>query len=88
MGIVTKVNVNIGKYVNPSDVLFEIVNPSDIHLALTVFEKDVNKLSVGQQLVAYTNNNPSKKYPCEIILIGKDFSSDKAIEVHCHFRAI
>ncbi|HMI60463.1 MAG TPA: efflux RND transporter periplasmic adaptor subunit [Puia sp.] len=85
-GFVTKVNVNIGKYVNPSDVLFEIVNPSDIHLALTVFEKDVNKLSVGQQLVAYTNNNPGKKYTCEIILIGKDFSNDKAVEVHCHFK--
>jgi cobalt-zinc-cadmium efflux system membrane fusion protein len=83
---VTKVNVNIGKYVNPSDVLFEIVNPSDIHLALTVFEKDVNKLAVGQKLLAYTNNDPARKYPCTIILIGKDFSGDKSIEVHCHFQ--
>jgi cobalt-zinc-cadmium efflux system membrane fusion protein len=85
-GFVTKVNVNIGKYVNPSDVLFEIVNPGDIHLALMVFEKDVNKLSVGQKLLAYTNNDPGKKYLCEIILIGKDFSNDKSVEVHCHFR--
>ena len=85
-GFVTKVNVNIGKYVNPSDVLFEIVNPGDIHLALTVFEKDVNKLSVGQKLLAYTNNDPGRKYPCTIILIGKDFSGDKSIEVHCHFQ--
>ena len=37
-GFVSEVNVNIGKYVNPSDVLFELVNPDDIHLALTVFE--------------------------------------------------
>jgi cobalt-zinc-cadmium efflux system membrane fusion protein len=87
-GFVTKVNVNIGKYVNPSDVLFEIVNPGDIHLALTVFEKDVNKLSPGQQLLAYTNNDPVKKYLCEIILIGKDFSNDKSIEVHCHFKQV
>lgn len=85
-GFVTKVNVNIGKYVNPSDVLFELVNPGDIHLALTVFEKDVNKLSVGQRLLAYTNNDPAKKVPCEIILIGKDFSTDRSIEVHCHFK--
>jgi cobalt-zinc-cadmium efflux system membrane fusion protein len=43
-----KVNVNIGKYVTPSDILFEIVNPSDIHLALTVFEKILIKwLSVN-----------------------------------------
>lgn len=85
-GFVSKVNVNVGKYVNASDVLFEIVNPADIHLALDVFEKDVNKLSTGQQVMAYTNNNPAKKYPCEIILIGKDFAEDRSVKVHCHFK--
>lgn len=84
-GFVSKVNVNIGKYVNPSDILFEIVNPTDIHLALTVFEKDINRLAIGQSLVAYTNTNPEKKYPCKIILIGKDFSEDRSTEMHCHF---
>lgn len=85
-GYVSKVNVNIGKYVTPADVLFEIVNPADIHLVLSVFEKDVNKLFIGQKLFAYSNSNPEKKYPCEIILIGKDFSADKSVEIHCHFE--
>lgn len=85
-GYVSKVNVNIGKYAKPEDVLFEIVNPADIHLALNIFEKDINKLSIGQKLIAYTNNNPEKKYPCEIILIGKDFGQDRSVEVHCHFE--
>lgn len=84
-GYISRVNVNTGKYVNPSDVLFEIVNPSDIHLALTVFEKDINKLAIGQSLVAYTNTNPDKKYLCKIILIGKDFSENRSTEIHCHF---
>jgi cobalt-zinc-cadmium efflux system membrane fusion protein len=84
-GFVSKVNVNIGKYVNPSDALFEIVNPDDIHLALFIFEKDVNKLSIGQSVLAYTNGNPGKKYPCKILLISKDISGDKSYEVHCHF---
>jgi len=84
-GYVSKVNVNIGKYVTPSDVLFEIVNPADIHLALTIFEKDINKLSIGQMLTAYTNTNPTKKYNCKIILLGKDFSEDRSTEIHCHF---
>ena len=85
-GYVTKVNVNIGKYVSPSDVLFEIVNPSDIHLALTVFEKDINKLAIGQTVIAYTNTNPNKKYPCKIILIGQDFTENRSTEIHCHFN--
>ena len=85
-GYVSQVNVNIGKYVTPSDVLFEIVNPTDIHLALNIFEKDIVKLSVGQLVQAYSNNNPERKYPCEIILLGKDFSENRSTEIHCHFN--
>lgn len=84
-GYVSAVNVNVGKYVTPSDVLFELVNPEDIHLVLTVFEKDINALSIGQKLVAYTNNNPGKQYPCEVILIGKNVGADRSVQVHCHF---
>lgn len=85
-GFVSAVNVNIGKYVTPSDVLFELVNPTDVHLALAIFEKDIDALYIGQKLVAYTNNNPDKKYPCEIILIGKDVSDERTLQVHCHFE--
>ena len=84
-GYVSKVNVNIGKYANPTDVLFELVNPQDIHLALDVFEKDIDDLQIGQKLLAYTNTQPDKKYPCEIILIGKDISENRSVEIHCHF---
>lgn len=85
-GFVSKVNVNIGKYVNASDVLFELINPEDIHLNLKVFEKDLEKLSIGQKLLAYNNNQPDKKHPCEIILISQDLSADRSAEVHCHFH--
>jgi membrane fusion protein, heavy metal efflux system len=85
-GYVSKVNVNIGKYANPADVLFEIVNPEDIHLNLNVFERDVAKLFVGQKVIAYSNSNPNKKYLCTIILIGRDLSVDRSAEVHCHFE--
>jgi len=84
-GYVSKVNVNIGKYVNPSDVLFELVDPSDIHLNLNVFEKDLIQLAVGQKVVAFTNSRPDKKYVCNIILISQDVASDRTAEVHCHF---
>lgn len=85
-GFVSSVNVNIGKFVNPSDVVFELVNPDDIHLALTVFDKDISKLSIGQKLIAYTNTHPEKKYPGEIILISKTVAGDNATLVHCHFE--
>lgn len=85
-GFVTHVNVNIGKYISPSEVLFELVNPTDIHLNLKVFEKDIAKLKIGQKLFCYTNTDPNRKYACEIILISKDINLDRTAEVHCHFE--
>jgi cobalt-zinc-cadmium efflux system membrane fusion protein len=84
-GFVSKVNINIGKYANPSDILFELVDPSDIHLNIMVFEKDVDKLYAGQKVTAFTNGNPEKKYAGEIILVGRNVSGDRHVEVHCHF---
>ncbi|MFY8025181.1 MAG: efflux RND transporter periplasmic adaptor subunit [Sediminibacterium sp.] len=85
-GYVTKVNVNIGKYISPTEIMFELVNPTDIHLALKIFEKDLDKLFIGQGLVAFTNNNPQKKYDCEVLLIGKDINPEGFTDVHCHFE--
>ena len=85
-GYVSAVKVNVGKYLQPDDILFELVNPEDIHLNLNVFEKDLPHLAIGQKLLAYTNGNPAKKFSCEIILISKDVSSGGTAEVHCHFE--
>ena len=85
-GYVSHVNVNIGKYTQPSEVLFELINPEDIHLAITLFEKDLSKIAIGQKVFAYTNSLPDKKYECEIILIGQNLSADRSTEVHSHFE--
>ena len=85
-GFVSKVNVNVGKYTAPTDMLFELVDPSDIHLALSVFEKDLGALSIGQRVMAYSNNDPDKKFQAEIILISKNLDQDRMAEVHCHFE--
>ena len=85
-GYVAAVHVNAGKYLTPSDVLFEIISTDDIHLALKVFEKDIPMLQIGQSVMAYTNQQPEKKYPCRILLMGKEIAADRSIEIHCHFN--
>lgn len=80
-GFVSQVFVNVGKYVSPSDVLFELVNPKDLHLNLKVFEKDWDKINIGQSITAYTNSNPERKYSGEIMLISKNISQDRVVEV-------
>jgi len=85
-GFVSKVNVNIGRYISPSDVMFELVNPDDIHLNLTIYEKDLQSLHIGSKVKAFSNNNPDKIYDCDVILIGQDVSKEGFVQVHCHFQ--
>ncbi len=83
-GYVSKVNVNIGKYINPSDEIFELVDPSDLHVRLTIFENDAANLSIGQKLYFSTNNRPDQKYAASIHLITPNIEEDRTTSVHCH----
>lgn len=42
-GYISRVNVTLGQFVSPAEVLFEIVNSSRTHLALKLFEKDLDR---------------------------------------------
>lgn len=85
-GFVSKVNVNIGKFVNPSDVLFELINPDDIHAALTVFEKDLYKVKPKQKVIVTFVDDPATGYECEVILVTKNVDDNRSALVHCHFE--
>lgn len=84
-GFVSAVYANIGKYVAPRDVLFELVNPKDIHLSLKVFEKDVPLLRIGQRVRAYPPEHPDTVLEGRIILISRNLDSNRTVTVHCHF---
>lgn len=85
-GFVSKVNVNIGKYVNPADVLFELINPDDMHAALTVFEKDLPFVQPKQRVKVSFVEDPEKEYECEVLLVTKNVDENRGALVHCHFE--
>lgn len=84
-GFVSSVKVNIGKYVNPADVLFELVNTNDLHLALTVFEKDLASIHPGQIVKAYLTSDTTKTYDAKVMLVSRTLDSNRSALVHCHF---
>jgi cobalt-zinc-cadmium efflux system membrane fusion protein len=85
-GFVSKVNVNVGKYVNPSDVLFELINPDDIHAAITVFENDVASFKRGMHGRVALVDQPDKWYDIETILVTRNVDERRTGLVHCHFE--
>lgn len=83
-GYVASVNVNTGKAVQPTDVLFELVDPKDLHLTLTVFEKDIDRIEVGQRVWAVRNDAPADTLQAEVILVSHNLDAQRKGLVHCH----
>jgi len=81
-GYIKSANVNTGKYVNPSDVLFEIVNNQNLLLELSMFEKDISKVSIGQKVNFTTPDKPENVYQAIVYQVGKAIDDDKTIKVY------
>ncbi len=83
-GYVSKVNVNIGKYVNPADIMFEIVNTEHLHVELNVFEKDISKIKEGQKIRFTLPNEDDRERLATVHLIGRSIGSGRTVQVHGH----
>ena len=82
-GYVTTINVNVGKYVNMSDVLFEIVDTEHLHAELTVFEKDFHKIKEGQK-IRFMLSNETEERTAKVYLINRKINEDRTVRVHAH----
>lgn len=80
-GFLKAVNINMGKYVSPTDVLFEIVNSDKLFLELTLFEKDADKVVAGQK-VKFFINNETEEHEALITQTGKSVSNDRTFRVY------
>ena len=82
-GVVSNVIVKMGSYVDVSTPVAEIVDNSQLHLDLFVYERDLPKLK-NNQLIHFTlTNNPGKEYDAQIYSLGSSFEGEsKAVTVH------
>jgi len=85
-GFVSQAFVHTGEYVSPATILFELIQPKDLLLNLKVFEKDWDKLKIGQAIEAFTNSNPTRKYKGQIAYIGKSITEDRTMNVYATFQ--
>ena len=82
-GTVSKVMAQLGSNVDVSAPIAEIVNNSQLHLDLYVYEKDLSKVKPSQTIHFTVTNNAGKEYDAQIFSIGTAFESNtKTIPVH------
>lgn len=68
-GRVSQLNANVGKHISPDEVVFEIINESELYLNLTIFEKDIRKVKSGQR-IAFHLLNDDQVYESNVSRIG------------------
>ena len=87
-GYVRVVNINPGQYVNPQDVLVEVLNRDDLHLELKVFEKDVAQVKPGQKILFKVQNaGRDEVLTARVFLVGKAFDPGaRTVSVHAHME--
>lgn len=82
-GTVSNVTAQIGSPVSAATPIAEIVNNSQLHLDLFVYEKDLPRLHTGQVIHFTLTNNPGKEYDARIFSIGTAFANEtKSIPIH------
>jgi len=82
-GVVSSVKVEMGSYIDLSTPIAEIVDNSQLHLDLFVYEKDLPKLKENQLIHFTLTNNPGREYDAQIYSLGSSFEGEsKAVTVH------
>lgn len=82
-GSVSNVMVNTGSNVDASTPIAEVVDNSQLHLDLFVYEKDLPHLRKGQTIHFILTNQPGTSYTAEVFSIGTTFENEsKSIAVH------
>lgn len=83
-GYVTNVPVNNGRFVNPSDVIVEVTDVRDLHVHLSIFEKDITRIHAGQVVQFGLGNNTAPTHWATIFLKAKSIATDRTIAVLAH----
>lgn len=82
-GNLQRIAVTTGQYAEPNKPLFTVVDNSALHIDLNIFEQDVARVKVGQQVIFGHAGEPIGHHTATIYAMNKAFESDQqAVLVH------
>lgn len=82
-GNLTHIAITLGQFAEPNKPLFDLVDNRGLHIDLNVFEQDLARVQVGQQVVFGHAGEPVGQHTATIYGMNKAFERDQqAIIVH------
>ncbi|MCY7358437.1 MAG: efflux RND transporter periplasmic adaptor subunit, partial [Rudanella sp.] len=91
-GIITDVPTNLGQYVQPADVIAQLIGTEGLYAELAVFEKDLNSIREGQRVrVRVAGVQPSggrgQEQFARVYLINRTVENDRSVRVLARFES-
>lgn len=84
-GYITKVNISRGTFLDSSKTAITIVDTDHLHLELSVFEKDLSKVKVGQEITFSIQDGSNQKYKAYVHLVNKTIDDEsRTVRIHGH----
>lgn len=86
-GYVRAVNITVGQSVTATDALFELVDPTHIHVELSVFEQDVPRIQTGQliRFALPSDSAAGRERTARVYLISRAINgTDRTVRIHGH----
>lgn len=80
-GVVNDVFVNRGQYVSGSQPIVDLVQTGTPMLNIKAFENNLQYISVGQELEAYTNHSAEEKITAKVVAISQQVDEDGSVDV-------
>lgn len=82
-GYITRIQASIGQYAEQQFNLAELVDVERLQLKVSVFEKDIQKIKIGQNVEFYLAGDQTVVYNARINSVGKIINSEtKAIDCY------
>jgi len=88
-GKINNINLYIGQYVSPGMPLFDVVDKSELHVELMVFEKDIPFIETGQRVTLTLSNISDHVFEADIFTIGSTMEETaRTIPVLAHLHEV
>lgn len=75
-GTITRQELVLGQYVEPSEIAMEVVDEGQLRLRLELFEKSIADLAEGQAVVFFIPDQAERTYQAILTHIGKTVSQE------------
>lgn len=81
-GFVEEVFVAPGQFLPASGKAISLLNKDHLHIELILFEKDANRIHIGQKVKISMPDSPGQVLLCQIHVVGQAINEQRQINVH------